>query len=113
MQSVTRCIRIDDASSDVLPPYQRQPLTPLGEKMEKALRAEQVSGAQIATLIENNIHPFGVKYSSVHFGKNRQETVKHLAEILRRGEEKRGTDMSLLEGIDDIFQKIADSLVSD
>lgn len=98
--------------SDVLPPYQRQPLTPFGKEMDKELRAEQVSGTQIATLIQNNIHPFGDKYSSVHFGKNREETVKHLAEIFRRGEEKRGVDMSLLEGADDIFERIADSLVS-
>ena len=99
--------------SDELPVYPRRPLTPFGEEMDKQLRKEQVSGAQIATLIENNIQPFGDKYSSVHFGKNRKETVKKLAEIFRRGEEKRGVDMSLLEGADDIFDKIADSLVSD
>jgi len=99
--------------SDVLPPYQRRPLTPFGKEMEKKIRAEQVSGEQIATLIQNNIQPFGDKYSSVHFGKNREETVKNLAEILRRGEEKRGVDMSLFEGMDDIFKKIANSLVSD
>ena len=74
---------------------------------------EQVSAAQIAKLIENNIHPFGDRYSSVHFGKSREETVKKLAEIFRRGEEKRGVDMSLFEGMDDVFKKIADSLVSD
>jgi len=99
--------------SDVLPPYQRRPLTPLGKEMDKKLRAEQVSGAQIATLIQNNLHPFGDLYSSVHFGKNREETVKKLAEILRRGEEERGTDMSLFERIKGIFEKIADSLVKD
>lgn len=65
------------------------------------------------TLIKNNIHPFGDKYSSVHFGSNREETVKHLAELLRSGEEKRGVDMSLFEGADDIFKIVADSLVSD
>ena len=99
--------------SDVLPQYERRPLTPLGEKMEQRLREEQVSGAQISALIQKNIHPFGKKYSSIHFGKNRQETVEKLAEILRSGEEKRGVDMSLFEGAEDLFERIADSLVSD
>lgn len=99
--------------SDVLPQYERRPLTPLGKEMEERLREEQVSGAQISALIQKNIHPFGEKYSSIHFGKNRQETVKKLAEILREGEEKRGVDMSIFEGAEDLFERIADSLVSD
>ena len=99
--------------SDVLPQYERSPLTPLGKEMEERLREEQVSGAQISALIQKNIQPFGEKYSSMHFGENRQETVKKLAEILRSGEEKRGVDMSLFEGAKDLFERIADSLVSD
>ena len=99
--------------SDVLPQYERRPLTPFGEKMEEGLRKEKVSGVQISELIQKNIQPFGEKYSSIHFGNNRQDTVKKLAELLRSGEEKRGVDMTLFKGSAELFERIADSLVSD
>ena len=92
-------------------PFERQPLTPLGEEENQKMLSHQISGAQIAALIENGISPFGRKYSSVHFGKDRKDTVKKLAELISESLKEQSVDGNLLKNTEKVIEGLAEELV--
>jgi hypothetical protein len=78
--------------SDELESYARQPITPLGEQEEQKLRAERVSPAEIAHLIQNNIWPLGTKVLRQLYGKTREEQVQKIADSMRTDLTNAGID---------------------
>lgn len=65
-----------------LPPFDRLPISPLGNEMEKQIHAERVSGAEISRLIKNNISPFGSRAPREYFGKTREEQIKEVTDSM-------------------------------
>ena len=66
--------------SEEFPSYHRRPVTPLDEQEQRKIRAEIVSGIEIAKLIQNTIWPFGNRIPREVFGKTREDQVKRIAD---------------------------------
>ena len=81
--------------SEELQSYQRRPVTPLGEREEQKLRAERVSAAEIALLIQNDIWPFGTRIPRTVFGMTREEQIQGIADNMRTILTNAGIDANL------------------
>lgn len=66
--------------TEQLPSYKRQPATPLGDREDQQLRAEHVSTAEIAHLIQNDIWPFGNRIPRDILGPTHGEQVQTIAD---------------------------------
>lgn len=86
----------------------RQPITPLGPHMERKLRAEQVSAAEVIHLIQKDIAPLGKRILANVFGKSREEQIEAIAPDVR----KIFSQIGLAEGVDDeVVRDVAASVL--
>jgi hypothetical protein len=91
--------------------YQRQPITPLGELEEERLRAENLSAAEIALLIQNDIWPFGNRIPRELYGATHEERVKRITQSMHTTLTKAGIDASLYPP--DILKGIAEKFLEE
>ncbi len=83
--------------------YVRSPLTPLGEKEERGLWAETITGEEIRQLFEQQVSPFGGRELAERLGKTREEQTAALKAQLGAAFAHAGIDAKILDRFDDAF----------
>lgn len=95
--------------TEALTEYERRPVTPLGEAEEQNLRAEEVSPAEVAQLIRNEIWPFGTRPAAQLHERIRDRLVQSLVEGFVAAQMDGSIDTALDEGrLRELAEKVVD-----
>ena len=90
----------------------RMPVTAYGEKEAAKIRNESVTGAEVAVLIENEVHPLGHKLPPELAAATRESRVLDLERTFRRLYQDSSKDIEISEeAIHNMAEDVADRMV--